>query len=109
MVWAGFGGDAMSRIKKILFATDFSPHSRKALGYAAEMSARLEIPLAILHVVQLPTYPIPDGVILRGPEVLSEMVNRARRAIDDEKRIAADLGAASVETLWVEGPAAPEI
>jgi len=59
--------------------------------------------------VQLPTYPVPDGVIMRGPDVLAELVERTRAGLDEERRIALDHGVASVEVLWVEGPPAPEI
>lgn len=99
----------MSRIRKILVATDFSPHSRRALGIASELSGRLGVPLVVMNAVQIPMYPIPDGVVLRSPEVMAELVEHARQALDDESRIAADLGAQNVETQWAEGPAATEI
>lgn len=99
----------MSRIGKILFATDFSPHSRRALASAAELSGRMGVPLVIFNAVQLPVYPIPDGVVLRGPEVLTELVDRSRQALEDERRLATELGAQDVETQWSEGPAAVEI
>ncbi len=99
----------MSRIRKLLFATDFSPHSRKALGCASELSARLGVPLVIYNAVQLPVYAIPDGVVLRGPEFMADLVERARQGLEDELRIATDLGAHEVQTQWSEGPAATEI
>lgn len=99
----------MASIRKILVATDFSPHSRRALGTAAELSARLGVPLTVINAVQIPVYPIPDGVVLRAPEVMNELIERAKQALDDEARIAADLGAQMVDAQWVEGPPAPEI
>jgi universal stress protein A len=99
----------MSRIRKILVATDFSPHSRRAVGAASELSGRLGVPLVVMNAVQIPMYPIPDGVVLRAPEVMTELVDRARAALDDESKVAADLGAQGVETQWAEGPPATEI
>jgi nucleotide-binding universal stress UspA family protein len=99
----------MSSIRKILVATDFSPHSRRALGMASELSGRLGVPLVVMNAVQIPVYPIPDGVVLRAPEVMNELVERAKQALDDEARVAADLGAQHVEVMWTEGPAASEI
>ncbi len=99
----------MSSIRKILVATDFSPHSRRALGMASELSGRLGVPLVVMNAVQIPVYPIPDGVVLRAPEVMNELVERAKQALDDEARVAADLGAQNVEVVWTEGPAAGEI
>jgi len=99
----------MSSIQKILFATDFSPHSRRALDHAIDLSARLDVPLLILSAVQIPSYPLPDGVILRGPDVIAELVERTRSGLEEERRIALDGGAPSVETVWVEGPPVPEI
>lgn len=99
----------MSSIRKILVATDFSPHSRRALAMAAELSGRLGVPLTVMNAVQIPVYPIPDGVVLRAPEVMNELLERARQALDDEGRVAADLGAQHVDVQWTEGPPAGEI
>jgi nucleotide-binding universal stress UspA family protein len=99
----------MSSLRKLLVATDFSPHSRRAVGMASELSGRLGVPLVVMNAVQIPMYPIPDGVVLRAPEVMTELVDRARRTLEDECKVAADLGAQDVEAQWVEGPPAAEI
>ena len=99
----------MANIHKIMLATDFSPHSRRALEHAIELASRLGVPMLILSAVQLPTYPVPDGVIMRGPDVLAELVERTRAGLDEAQRVALDRGVTEVEVLWVEGPPAPEI
>jgi nucleotide-binding universal stress UspA family protein len=99
----------MSRITKILVATDFSPHSNAALRCAAELSGRLDVPLVIYNAVFLPVYPIPDGVVLRSPDVMAELVQKATSALAHDHTTAVELGARRVTTQWTEGPAAHEI
>jgi nucleotide-binding universal stress UspA family protein len=99
----------MSRITKILVATDFSPHSTAALRCAAELAGRLDVPLVVYNAVFLPVYPIPDGVVLRSPDVMAELVQKAQDHLAAERQAAIDLGASRVEMYWTEGPAAHEI
>ena len=99
----------MSRITKILVATDFSPHSAAAMRAASELSGRLGVPLIVFNAVQLPTYPLPEGVMMRSPDVMTELVTRAREALDDQRHAAIALGAHAVDTQWAEGPPAAEI
>lgn len=99
----------MSRITKVLIATDFSPHSAAALRTACEISGRLGVPLIVFNAVQIPTYPLPEGVITRSPDVISELVTRAQQALDDQRHAAVSLGAHSVSTQWSEGAPATEI
>lgn len=99
----------MSRITKILVATDFSPHSNAALRCASELAGRLDVPLVIHNAVFLPVYPIPDGVVLRSPDVMAELVQKAQTHLELDKKTALELGARNVETHWTEGAAAHEI
>jgi nucleotide-binding universal stress UspA family protein len=99
----------MSRITKILIATDFSPHSAAAIRTASELSGRLGVPLIIYNTIQIPTYPLPEGVVMRSPEVMSELLTRAQQALDDQRHAAVMLGAHAVETQWSEGAPAIEI
>lgn len=99
----------MSRITKILVATDFSPHSTAAEHCAAELAGRLDVPLVVYNAVFLPVYPIPDGVVLRSPDVMAELVQKAQSHLDASKKAAQEYGARRVEAHWTEGPAAHEI
>ena len=83
----------MSRITRILIATDFSPHSAAAMRTASELSGRLGVPLIIYNTIQIPTYPLPEGVATRSPEVISELLTRAQQALDDQRHAAVMLGA----------------
>ncbi len=44
-------------LKRILVAVDFSEASRSALTQGAEWASRLGLPLAVMHVVEVPRYP----------------------------------------------------
>jgi nucleotide-binding universal stress UspA family protein len=48
---------------RILVPVDYSAHSLKAVGYAAELAQRLGASLDIIHVWDRPTY-ISDGVMV---------------------------------------------
>ena len=53
------------QIKKVLCAVDFSEPSRLALKAAADFVKQYHASLTLLHVYQLPSYPLPDGVAAR--------------------------------------------
>ena len=44
-------------VEQLVVPIDFSDPSREALGYAARLTAVYEVPIALVHVVQLPTLP----------------------------------------------------
>lgn len=95
----------MLRIEKILCAVDFSEPSRAALRMACDLAQRFDAKLLLLHVYQVPAYPLPDGVILPSPVTVSELFNQVDRALDRWKSEAATLGARNVEAEAIEGPA----
>jgi len=45
-------------IRHILAPTDFSDHSKKALAYAFGLAKHFGAKLSILHVVEIPPYPV---------------------------------------------------
>jgi universal stress protein A len=45
-------------IRHILAPTDFSDHSKKALAYALGLAKHFGAKLSILHVVEIPPYPV---------------------------------------------------
>lgn len=52
----------MLNFRRILCPVDFSPTSQHAFDFAVELAARLGAEIKLLHVYQLPTYVMPDGV-----------------------------------------------
>jgi universal stress protein A len=51
------GGSSME-IRHILAPTDFSDHSKQALAYALGLAKRFGARLSMLHVVEIPPYPV---------------------------------------------------
>jgi nucleotide-binding universal stress UspA family protein len=50
--------DIAMEIRRILAPTDFSEPSKQAIAYAFELAQTFEAQLVLLHVVDLPPYPI---------------------------------------------------
>jgi universal stress protein A len=48
----------MMEIHRILAPTDFSEHSQQAIQYARELAQTFGATLVVVHVVELPPYPI---------------------------------------------------
>jgi universal stress protein A len=66
-------------IRRILTPTDFSEYSRQALTYAHELSQTFGAKLLLLHVVELPAYPVE--VVLpsaQGRTLLDDLERQAR-------------------------------
>ena len=68
------------RLRKILFATDFSPHAERALDYALSLAQEYEAELTLLHVLE----EIPPSWDLAT--VTSDVVSRLERPIPAEAR-----------------------
>jgi nucleotide-binding universal stress UspA family protein len=68
------------RLRKILFATDFSPHAERALDYALSLAEEYEAELTLLHVLE----EIPPSWDLAT--VSSDVVSRLERPIPAEAR-----------------------
>jgi nucleotide-binding universal stress UspA family protein len=49
-------------IRHILAPTDFSDYSKEAINYALDLAQTFGAKLSLLHVVELPSYPIEDFV-----------------------------------------------
>lgn len=86
-------------MKTILVATDLSPSSEPALGRAAELAARYDSELRVLHVVDAGW---PDDIV----DALRE---RAERGIKEQLAALPALGGRSVDTQIVIGDPFAEI
>ena len=65
-------------IRQILAPTDFSDYSKEAISYALELAQTFGAKLSLLHVVELPPYPI-EGLVpstLRG-DLLDDLERQA--------------------------------
>ena len=52
--------------KTIMAAVDFSPHSERAVRQAAMLAGMLKADLFLLHVVEVPTYPVLEDTAVSG-------------------------------------------
>ena len=65
-------------LRRILWATDFSPCSDAALNYALAIARRYGSHLYLAHVIR------PESFELVVPEAVHTMISEARREAEDE-------------------------
>lgn len=75
----------MLTIRKILFATDFSPPSQHALKYACDLAEKFDSQLHLLHVVQdlMPFMGEPGMLVPNVSNYLVELRDSAQRALEE--------------------------
>jgi nucleotide-binding universal stress UspA family protein len=76
----------MLQLKKILVPTDFSACASEALRLATELAARFDGSVTLLHVYQIPAYPLAEGTFVGGPQVTAEIVKDIVSALDKTKK-----------------------
>lgn len=69
------------QIRKILCPVDFSEPAREALHFAVDFARRFDAQVTLLHVFVVPGYAYPEGIVLAGPEVMNEILERIDRAL----------------------------
>lgn len=65
----------MATIRRIMHATDFSPASAPAFGWAIEIAKTRKAQLLIVHVIS-PPMPMPDGYV--SPQVFETLESSSR-------------------------------
>jgi nucleotide-binding universal stress UspA family protein len=75
----------MSRVKRLLVPTDFSPTSDIAFKYALDMAARDGASIHLLHVVEdsHSGAPYPDGFYIELPALREQMIAEAQKRLDE--------------------------
>jgi len=78
----------MSRIKRLLVPTDFSPASDIAFNYALDLATRESASIHLLHVVDDGSYAAayPDGMFVEPPGLRERLVAEATARLDDAVR-----------------------
>jgi len=89
----------MPEIRRILCATDFSNASLRAYEYAIDLAARLKAEIVVVHVYEVPTYTLPDGMVEVPVEVESELRNRLERQLEGFARSADAVGVRVIREL----------
>jgi nucleotide-binding universal stress UspA family protein len=89
------------QFRHILAPTDFSDYSKKAVASALEWAKKFGAKLTILHVVELPPYPIEgyvppsvsasflEDLELQATQDLAQLVPEAESALSDVVRLVA--------------------
>jgi universal stress protein A len=93
----------VSRYRRILVPTDFSPCSRAALDLAIEMARGFTSSLSLLHIV------VPSEYALGRQDVIAMVLDGVRASLAEERRHAVEAGLGNVETVLGEGSAARQI
>jgi nucleotide-binding universal stress UspA family protein len=99
----------MAPFKKILVPVDFSAHAERALRIACDLGKTFQIPLTLFHAYAIPTYPLPEGVVLASPETVAELLEKTQSAMNQLRARAVELGAPRVDAIVNEGIAFAEI
>ncbi len=89
-----------TEMKRILFATDFSPASQAAAPYAVSLAQENQAHLDILHVIESPR----AGELVSAPELIGGIAGRMRGLLPAEAELWCELA-----FLVEEGPVAGEI
>jgi nucleotide-binding universal stress UspA family protein len=97
------------RWERVLCGVDFSPASRRALHEAARLARSLEAELVLLYVQPVPTYPLPDGALPVGQEVVTRVLDQAEEALATWRHEAEAEGPRAVRGAVAMGDAASEI
>ena len=90
----------MSLPRTILVPTDFSEHAGHALAYAAELAAKLDGTVHLLHVITVPVMGIPEMGIAYASATIEAATKAAQTALDgliDRYRNRASLAPARLE------------
>jgi nucleotide-binding universal stress UspA family protein len=96
-------------MRKILVATDSSPHAEAALDLALTMARSQGATLTLLHVWQLPVTAFPNGAaVVPSPELERDIVEGVKRGLLRTQERVAPSGI-PIETHHVSGSAPEEI
>ena len=99
----------MIRWKRILCPVDFSAPSREALAAAGSLARQFGASLTMLHVVQLPVYPIPNGLVVDTSYVSDDLLAQARKELEQWRRDLDPRGELAIEVETVTGAPFVEI
>ena len=93
----------MKPFQKILVPVDFSACSAEAVRVAAELSARFEAALTIVHVYDPLVYALPDGFTFMPQPAVDQLLQAFHDQLAQTKLQALEAGATRVETQVLQG------
>jgi nucleotide-binding universal stress UspA family protein len=95
---------AMSPIRNILVATDFTEISDHALDYAVDLAKQLGASVTLLHAYEIPVYGFPSGAFVVPPEFATRLMDAAQQSLTATVDRRADRGV-KIEPLLQAGRA----
>jgi nucleotide-binding universal stress UspA family protein len=95
--------------KRIFCAVDFSPPSRRALRVAADLAARVDAKLTVLHVRDVPSVPIAELAAAPPPDAVERARYEAARLLESARLEAEALAPGRVAAELLEGEPAWEV
>ena len=98
----------MATLRRILVATDFTETSDRALDWAAELAARLDASVTVMHAYEVPVIGFPDGGLVATADMATRLSEAARTALEAVVEQRRGRGV-SIEGLLHEGVAWEEI
>lgn len=72
----------MTLPRTILVATDFSEHADHALEYAAELAARLDATIQLVHVITIPAMGVPEMGVAYKTLTIESVTKHAQAELD---------------------------
>jgi universal stress protein A len=99
----------MKLFEKILVPTDFSPHAREAIHYAAELSRSFDASLTVVHVYDVTPFVMPETVPLYDTVQLDQLRAELQRQLATVQQLAARSGARQVDARLLQGSPFAEI
>lgn len=74
----------MSGIRRIVFGTDFSELSDRALSRVLELASSLGASVDLVHVYALPTFSLPiEGAVMPTASYAAKLTDRLQQALDE--------------------------
>jgi nucleotide-binding universal stress UspA family protein len=99
----------MTPFKKILVATDFSPHATVALRLACDLARQSEAALCLVHAYDPLPFALPEGSSIYDVATLARLREDLTKHLAAVQGSVLELGVRQVETKLVEGQPYREI
>lgn len=99
----------MSIVENILFPTDFSEHSERALQVARDLALAHHAGLTLLHVHETKPFELPDGYVQNMPSQLDRTYDELHQRLSELERTLRSSGVLRVKTRLLQGPIVDQI
>ena len=99
----------MVTLRRVLCPVDFSDTAHAALRYAVDFCQRFDAELTLLHVYQAPGFTLPEGMVVAGADVFTDLLRDIEAALARWREDAQRRGVRVVHTATVAGATHPEI